>query len=291
LTTTGDFEQLLTELDERERRLSAELDQLRSQQKITKQRMIARGRAYYRLVRAGLLPVGGGFEALFDHATQVERLRAALLRDLQAQEDNRKRQRQLQQQLQRTRAERGPLEVHRHAMQRAKVAMQQADERRASFQRAFGSQPGSSTGHFSVYGADPAPDNDQGSPDIAGRLGQLAFPLAGRAEVPETDTPQADRRGLQLRASRDTAVRAVAAGKVVYLDQYLHHGLTVVLDHGNDHFSLYGNLQRADVKLGQQLPARSHIGWVQRQGNRQPSLYFEFRRGGTAVDAAAWLGL
>ena len=41
-----------------------------------------RGRAMYRLVRVGLLPAGGGFGSLIDHAIKMERARRALEQDM-----------------------------------------------------------------------------------------------------------------------------------------------------------------------------------------------------------------
>ena len=48
------------------------------------QRVILRGRAFYRLTRAGLLPVGGGFRAFVSHAMYVERARRVLASDIDA---------------------------------------------------------------------------------------------------------------------------------------------------------------------------------------------------------------
>ena len=76
---TKDFETLLRDLDVRQKRLEKELEEIGPRLKIVEKRTRARGRAYYRLVRAGLLPVGGGFEALVDHAAAVERARGARL--------------------------------------------------------------------------------------------------------------------------------------------------------------------------------------------------------------------
>lgn len=288
---TRDFETLLGELDGQERRIRAEVETMEPRLDIVRRRMVARGRAYYRLVRAGLLPVGGGFDELVDHATRVERLRAALQRDLAEQQRIQQRRKKLDRELRRVRAERAPLEVHRQAMTRAEAAMRQADERREAFERAFRqSQP--PPGHLAVYGAGTGPTDSAPLDGFEAMRGRLSFPLAGRAEVPTPDDPRSGNGpGLSLRAVRNTAVRSIYPGRVVFVGQYLDYGQTVLLDHGDSYFSLYGRLSRTEVKLGDSVPDRGRLGWVSRQGSRRPTLYFELRKGTAPIEAASWLGI
>jgi septal ring factor EnvC (AmiA/AmiB activator) len=90
---------------------------------------------------------------------------------------------------------------------------------------------------------------------------------------------------------RNTAVRAVYPGRVVFVGQYLHYGKTVLLGHGDNYFSLYGRLSRSEVKLGDSVPDRGRLGWVTRHRGQRPSLYFELRKGTAPIDASSWLGL
>ncbi len=73
-----------------------------------------------RLVRAGLLPVGGGFEATVDHASRLERLRRALTRDVELERKVAKRRVEMGKKLDDLRARRGPLEVQQQAMAQAR---------------------------------------------------------------------------------------------------------------------------------------------------------------------------
>jgi len=289
---THGFEKLLGQLDAEEQRIVGELAALGSRLDMVHARIVARGRAYYRLVRAGLLPVGGGFDALVDHATRVERLRAAVERDLAMQAEIERRRAELVTQLRRVRAERAPLEVQRQAMLRAQVAMRQADERRDAFLRAFGSsQP--PPGHLSVYGAGPETGPLAGDPQgsFEAMRGRLSVPLAGRFETGGEDPASGGGSGLELRAARDTTVLAIYAGRVVFVGEYLDYGTTILVDHGEDYFSLYGRLARTEVALGDPVPERGRIGWVMRHGSRPPTLHFELRKGTAPIDAAKWLGL
>ena len=285
---TTDFERMLHDLDAKEKRLETEIHRIGPELDIVKKRMMARGRAYYRMARAGLLPVGGGFEALVDHAAAVERLRAALGRDINREQELRQRRMAAQAELKRLRAERAPLMIQREAMQRARSAMQQADERRAAFMRAFGTS--GSLPHISVYGASgPVPDVGP-SVRFSEMRGRLSFPLAGRAEVLTPTAPSTSPEGMMLVASRDTAVRSVYAGRVVFAGE-THRGHTVVVDHGKSYFSVYGQLNHIEVKVDETVRERSRIGWVLRYGDKSPTLYFEIRRGKKLLDPAPWLGL
>lgn len=281
------FERMVTELDAKEQRLRKEIDELQPKIDTAHRRMVARGRAYYRLVRAGLLPVGGGFEALVDHATTVERLRAALGRDVALKQRLTDRTAQAKRQLRRVTAEKAPMMVQREAMRRAKVAMREGEDRRAAFLRAFGGAS-DALPHLAIYGADTGPVADEPLVRFSQMKGRLSFPLAGRFEVLTPHKPSEE--GLRLVASRDAAVRAVYAGRVAFVGQTAH-GETVVLDHGEGYYTVYGGLQRIEVKVKEQLLGRGRLGWVLRTAAHRPTLYFELRRGRRLFDPAPWLGL
>ncbi len=282
-----DFEHMVAELEDQEQRLRRELDELRPKIDTAHRRMVARGRAYYRLVRAGLLPVGGGFDALVEHAATVERLRAALGRDVKLVRKLEDRQTEAKRQLRRTTAEKAPLMVQREAMRRAGVAMREAEERRAAFLRAFGGAS-SGTPHLAIYGAGTGPVTGEPLVRFSQTKGRLSFPLAGRFEVVTPHQPSEE--GLQLVAARDSAVRAVYAGRVAFVGP-TDHGKTVVLEHGEGYYSVYGGLQRVEVKAKERLLERERLGWVLRTATRRPTLYFELRKGRRLLDPAPWLGL
>lgn len=283
--TSADFDVVMAKLESRERELERELEELVPQLDLVQKRIVARGRQYYRLVRVGMLPVGGGFDGLVDHATRVERLRAALSRDMSADADMRARQVAAKKELRMVRAERAPLVIQREAMKQAHQVMQEADDRRDAFQRAFGSS--SEPPHTAVYGADTGPIQADPSANFTQMKGRLSFPLAGRAVVTHTDKSVSM---LQLRASRDTAVRAVYPGTVAFAGE-TDRGMTVVIDHGDHYFSTYGNLQNLDVKIGDALSERGRIGWIKRHGGKRPTLHFELRRGKAVLEPGTWLGL
>jgi hypothetical protein len=73
----------LANLDGQEKDDKQELARTAERVAISQARLIAHGRAFYKLTRAGLLPVGGGFDALVTHAMHVERARRQVVQDIE----------------------------------------------------------------------------------------------------------------------------------------------------------------------------------------------------------------
>jgi murein DD-endopeptidase MepM/ murein hydrolase activator NlpD len=286
-TAPNELDRLLARFEGEERALRTELGEIAPKLEITRKRMVARGRAYYRLMRAGLLPAGGGFDALVDHAAHVERTRMALERDIVGEAALIKRSGEIEARLARIRAERAPLEVQREAMARARMALQEVDERRAAFARAF--ETSTRPDAMAVYGADTGPIEADTKAGFRSLKGRLPFPIAGRAEVKKVSRYGGP--GVELLASSGAAARAVAAGRVAFADRYDDYGLTVILDHGDHYYSVYANLRSTEVRAGDGLPSGGRIGMVGGDGTHGTALYFELRHKASTLDPSPWLGI
>jgi murein hydrolase activator len=96
--------------------------------------------------------------------------------------------------------------------------------------------------------------------------------------------------GVGIRAPVGSPVRSVAPGKVVSVRQLGTYGLTVIVEHGGGDYSIYGSLNRADVREGMSIPKGQLIGGVGiSDPELPPHLHFEIRHGGPAMDPALWL--
>lgn len=125
--------------------------------------------------------------------------------------------------------------------------------------------------------------------------------LKGRMQAPVKGTilarfgaPKANGRlhwqGQWRAAPSGTPVHAVAAGRVVYIGYLHHYGLVVVLQHADNHFTVYGHLQSSYVAVGDQVERNQAIARAGHSGGHSRSgVYFEIRKGEQALDPSRWL--
>ncbi len=134
------------------------------------------------------------------------------------------------------------------------------------------------------------------APPFTSFRGQLPDPVSGElrgrfGRVVDRDSLTATfRKGVAWEAPQGTPVRAVAAGRVRYAGRFRGYGNVVILDHGEDHFTVSAHLDRIEVAMGDGVAAGAEVGAVGDTGSLEGTrLYFEVRRGGQALDPAEWL--
>jgi murein hydrolase activator len=126
-------------------------------------------------------------------------------------------------------------------------------------------------------------------------IGRLDWPVNGsflyrfgRYVNPNNTTTRWN--GIGISAPIGTVVKSVSAGTVAYAGPMGTYGNTVILEHGGGDYSVYGSLDRIDVRKGVRVIKGQSLGTV---GISDPALgshlHFEIRRGGPAVDPAEWL--
>lgn len=97
-------------------------------------------------------------------------------------------------------------------------------------------------------------------------------------------------QGQWLAADAGTPVRAVASGRVVYVGYMHRYGLIVVLDHGNNYYTLYGHAESAYVEVGDRIERGQAVAKAGHSGGHsRDGAYFELRRGRTPINPASWL--
>ena len=96
-------------------------------------------------------------------------------------------------------------------------------------------------------------------------------------------------KGVFVEAKRDTPVRAVAYGRVVYADWLPGLGLLTILEHGNNYMSLYANTEFLYKDVGAWVQAGEVIATTgDSGGNKNTGLYFEIRRGKSSLNPSPW---
>ena len=127
---------------------------------------------------------------------------------------------------------------------------------------------------------------------FASLRGQLRLPVRGDL-VAKYGSKRGDGpawKGLFIRTPEGTEVKAVAAGQVVFAEWLRGFGNLLIIDHGGQYMTIYGNnqavLKRAGdmVKTGDIIASAGNSG-----GNEQSGLYFEMRYQGRAFDPLGWI--
>lgn len=145
----------------------------------------------------------------------------------------------------------------------------------------------------SLFRNDNLPDNRfDGSP--FGQLkGKLTLPVRGEvtnrfgARRPDSSVLW---KGLFLRAPSGQAVKAIAAGQVVFADWLRGFGNLLIIDHGKGYMSLYGNNETLYKQVGDVLRGGDTIATVGNSGgNENFGLYFELRHESKPLDPMKWL--
>jgi septal ring factor EnvC (AmiA/AmiB activator) len=114
---------------------------------------------------------------------------------------------------------------------------------------------------------------------IAGLYGRPSNRLGGSAV----------RNGIEIAAEEDAPVRAIHGGVVGYAGPFTGFGTLVILDHGNNAYSLYGYLASTSLQQGQTVETGAEVGRVGLAPAGPPTLYFEMRIDGRSVNPVQWL--
>jgi len=96
--------------------------------------------------------------------------------------------------------------------------------------------------------------------------------------------------GIGIKAPLNAPVRAIAGGEVMVAEVIGTYGITVIVQHGNGDYSVYGSLSRTEVGKGTTVSKGQVIGYVgQADPDMDPHLHLEIRPKGRATDPLAWL--
>ncbi len=99
-------------------------------------------------------------------------------------------------------------------------------------------------------------------------------------------------KGIFIRAAEGVEVKAPAPGRVVFADWLRGFGNLLIIDHGDDWLSVYGNNQSLFRHVGDIVKTSEVIAAVGNSGgNPETGLYFELRQKGRAIDPLKWVNL
>lgn len=139
-----------------------------------------------------------------------------------------------------------------------------------------------------------SPEDGPADGAFAALRGKLRLPVKGtvsdRFGSKRSDGPAW--KGVFIRVAEGTEIKAVAKGKVVFADWLRGFGNLLILDHGNQYITIYGNNQAVLKHVGDVVKAGDAIASAGISGgNEQSGLYFEMRHQGRAFDPLEWVTL
>ena len=131
-----------------------------------------------------------------------------------------------------------------------------------------------------------------GNNDFAKLRGKLRMPAKGElvASFGSKRNDGPSWKGLFIKAGEGTDVKAAADGVVIFADWMRGFGNLLIIDHGSQYMTIYGNNQSLlkrpgdKIKMGEVVAAAGNSG-----GNEHSGLYFEMRHQGRAIDPLVWI--
>lgn len=127
---------------------------------------------------------------------------------------------------------------------------------------------------------------------FASQRGKLHMPVKGElfANFGARRTEGPSWKGLFIKAAEGAEVRAAGAGEVIFADWMRGFGNLIIVDHGGQYMTIYGNNQSLMKRPGDKVKAGDLIATAGNSGgNEHSGLYFEMRYQGRAIDPLAWM--
>lgn len=122
--------------------------------------------------------------------------------------------------------------------------------------------------------------------------GKLRWPVAGQISMQYGSRQAGGKlksRGVRIRAKAGADVHAIAKGRIAYADWLRGFGLLLIIDHGNDYMSLYGNNRTLFKEVGEWIEGNEVIATVGSSGGHASTgLYLELRKKGRPFNPAPW---
>jgi len=98
------------------------------------------------------------------------------------------------------------------------------------------------------------------------------------------------RSGIEIQTDRGEPIAAVYAGKILYADWFKGYGNMIIIDHGENYYTVYAHIEETFKSTGDTVEAGEVIATVGDSGSISgPKLYFEVRHHGKPLDPMQWL--
>jgi septal ring factor EnvC (AmiA/AmiB activator) len=144
--------------------------------------------------------------------------------------------------------------------------------------------------HSTIAGLAPAAASDL---PLRPFQGELPWPMSGpvlsRFGRATGAFGTATRNGIEIAASQGAPVRAVHGGTAAYVAPFTGFGVLVILDHGDNAFTVYGHLAGTALRPGALVTRGQVVGAAGANPAGTGATYFEVRIDGRPVNPIQWL--
>lgn len=125
--------------------------------------------------------------------------------------------------------------------------------------------------------------------------GKLHFPVRGELAHrfgSQREDSGATWKGWFIKSAAGQDVKCIASGKVVFSDWLRGFGNIIIVDHGDDYMSLYGNNETLYKQAGETVRAGDAVAAVGNSGGiAETGLYFEMRHRSRPFNPLGWVKL
>lgn len=125
------------------------------------------------------------------------------------------------------------------------------------------------------------------------KVGDTQLPLKGfiQTRFNEEDSFGANSQGLVIEGRAGALIVAPMGGVIRFAGYFKNYGNMVILEHKNGYHSLIAGLEKVDTVVDQSVGAGEPLGKLYSSSSgKNPTLYYELRHNGKAVDPAAVFG-
>lgn len=122
--------------------------------------------------------------------------------------------------------------------------------------------------------------------------GKLAWPVTGHISMhygKQHTSGKLRSRGIHISSAAGADVHVIARGRVVFADWLRGFGLLVIVDHGDNYMSLYGQNSSLYKEVGEWVDRDEVIAAAGSSGGRaRAGLYLELRKDGRPFNPGSW---
>ena len=136
----------------------------------------------------------------------------------------------------------------------------------------------------------PLPDD---AAPFSKQKGRLPWPLKGKVRArfgSRIAQGKLKLNGIHIATKDNQEVKAVHSGRVIFSNWIRGFGLLIIIDHGNNYMSLYGNNKSLAKDTGDWVRAGEILAYAaQSNAKSETGLYFEIRKDGKPINPSRWL--